>query len=173
MRWQPSILVQSSSHSRTPSSSPSARSLMPLRTPEALFSLHQDPLSQSNSIRAKPYTLVKGTTCTSSLVRCHGWSFPSRRSNDVSISGLGLASILTRASEVTDSMVEASSLGLAHALTEEEHSLGLLYPRIERSTASLFFLFPHLTPFFLVREISAFIAKEVIRAAQKAVCVSS
>lgn len=68
-----------------------------------------------------------------------------RRSNDVSISGLGLASILTQASEVTDSMVEASSLGLAHALTEEEHSLGLLYPRIERSKVSLLFLISHLT----------------------------
>lgn len=72
MQWLPLTLVQSFSHSRTPSSSPSALSLMPLRIPEALFSLHQDPLSQSNSIRAKLYTLVKGTTCTSSLVRCHG-----------------------------------------------------------------------------------------------------
>jgi len=48
-------------------------------------------------------------------------------------------------------MVEASSLGLADALTDEERSLGLLYPRIER-----------------IREISAQIAKEVIRCAQKA-----
>lgn len=47
--------------------------------------------------------------------------------------GLGLAAILARVSEVTDSMVEASSLGLAHSLTDEEHALGLLYPRIERS----------------------------------------
>jgi malate dehydrogenase (oxaloacetate-decarboxylating)(NADP+) len=40
---------------------------------------------------------------------------------------------LSRATSVTDSMVEASSLGLADALTDEERSLGLLYPRIERS----------------------------------------
>jgi malate dehydrogenase (oxaloacetate-decarboxylating)(NADP+) len=48
-------------------------------------------------------------------------------------SGLGLAAILSRASQITDSMVEASSLGLANSLTEEETALGLLYPRIERS----------------------------------------
>ncbi|KIM46656.1 hypothetical protein M413DRAFT_440258 [Hebeloma cylindrosporum] len=77
--------------------------------------------------------------------------YPGQGNNMYIFPGLGLASILARASEVTDSMVEASSLGLAQALTEEEHSLGLLYPRIER-----------------IREISAFIAKEVIRAAQKA-----
>jgi len=65
--------------------------------------------------------------------------------------GLGLGAILARAAEVTDSMVEASSLGLAHSLTNEEHALGLIYPRIER-----------------IREISAHIAKKVIRAAQNA-----
>ena len=51
-------------------------------------------------------------------------------------------------------MVEASSLGLASSLTEEEIALDLLYPRIER-----------------IREISAQIAMTVIRAAQKAVRV--
>lgn len=48
-------------------------------------------------------------------------------------SGLGLGSILARAKAVTDSMVEASSLGLADSLTPEEREMGLLYPRIERS----------------------------------------
>jgi malate dehydrogenase (oxaloacetate-decarboxylating)(NADP+) len=48
--------------------------------------------------------------------------------------GLGLGAILAKASSVTDSMVEAASLGLADAVTEEEHAMGLLYPRIERST---------------------------------------
>ena len=42
-------------------------------------------------------------------------------------------------------MVEASSLGLAHALTDEEHSLGLLYPRVERSMSSLLFYPPSYT----------------------------
>lgn len=65
--------------------------------------------------------------------------------------GLGLGAILARATSVTDSMVEASSLGLADSLTEDEIALDLLYPRIER-----------------IREISAQIAMTVIRAAQKA-----
>ncbi|KAF9071618.1 malic enzyme [Rhodocollybia butyracea] len=55
------------------------------------------------------------------------------------------------ATSVTDTMVEASSMGLAESLTADERSVDLLYPRIER-----------------IREIGAFIAKEVIRAAQKA-----
>lgn len=44
---------------------------------------------------------------------------------------------------MTDAMVEASSLGLANALTEEEHAMGLLYPRIERSTHKLSLLSIH------------------------------
>ena len=46
-------------------------------------------------------------------------------------------------------MVEASSLGLAESLNEEERNLELLYPRLNR-----------------IREISAFIATRVIRKAQ-------
>ena len=48
-------------------------------------------------------------------------------------------------------MVEASSLGLARSLTKDEEGEGLVYPRIER-----------------IREISAQIALDVIRAAQQA-----
>ena len=48
-------------------------------------------------------------------------------------------------------MVEASSLGLAYSLTKDEEDEGLVYPRIER-----------------IRDISAHIAVDVIRAAQKA-----
>ncbi|PPR01997.1 hypothetical protein CVT24_011120 [Panaeolus cyanescens] len=77
--------------------------------------------------------------------------YPGQGNNMYIFPGLGLAAILSRASQITDSMVEASSLGLANSLTEEEKALGLLYPRIER-----------------IREISAHLAKEVIRAAQKA-----
>ena len=51
---------------------------------------------------------------------------------------------------MTDTMVEGSSLGLAHSLTQDEVDGGLVYPRIER-----------------IREISAQIAVDVIRAAQK------
>ncbi|KAG6872707.1 hypothetical protein C0995_007375 [Termitomyces sp. Mi166 len=76
--------------------------------------------------------------------------FPGQGNNMYIFPGLGLGAILSRATSVTDSMVEASSLGLAGSLTEEERSMGLLYPRIER-----------------IREISARIATQVIRAAQK------
>ncbi|CAA7268237.1 unnamed protein product [Cyclocybe aegerita] len=76
--------------------------------------------------------------------------YPGQGNNMYIFPGLGLAAILARVSQVTDTMVEASSLGLANSLTDEERSLGLLYPQVNR-----------------IREISAFIAKEVIRAAQK------
>jgi len=77
--------------------------------------------------------------------------YPGQGNNMYIFPGLGLGAILSRSSSVTDSMVEASSLGLAESLTQEERSLDLIYPRINR-----------------IREISAFIAKQVIRAAQKA-----
>ncbi|KAJ7691596.1 hypothetical protein B0H17DRAFT_1159772 [Mycena rosella] len=76
---------------------------------------------------------------------------PGQGNNMYIFPGLGLGSILARCSSVSDSMVEASSLGLANSLTPEEESLGLLYPQIER-----------------IREISAGIATTVIRAAQEA-----
>jgi malate dehydrogenase (oxaloacetate-decarboxylating)(NADP+) len=63
-----------------------------------------------------------------------------------------MGSILCRASTVTDAMVEASSLGLADSLTEDERDSELLYPRLNR-----------------IREISAFIATRVIRQAQEEV----
>jgi malate dehydrogenase (oxaloacetate-decarboxylating)(NADP+) len=65
-----------------------------------------------------------------------------------------LGAILCRASTVTDTMVEASSLGLADSLTNEERNLDLLYPLLDR-----------------IREISAFIATRVIRKAQEEVGV--
>ncbi|KAI0754223.1 malic enzyme [Daedaleopsis nitida] len=77
--------------------------------------------------------------------------WPGQGNNMYIFPGLGLGAILARASAVTDSMVEASSIGLANALTPAEHDLELLYPRVER-----------------IREISADIALAVIRAAQKA-----
>ncbi|TBU28084.1 malic enzyme [Dichomitus squalens] len=77
--------------------------------------------------------------------------YPGQGNNMYIFPGLGLGAILSRASAVTDSMVEASSLGLAESLTPDERADDLLYPRIER-----------------IREISADIALAVIRAAQKA-----
>ncbi|TCD71720.1 hypothetical protein EIP91_005486 [Steccherinum ochraceum] len=76
--------------------------------------------------------------------------YPGQGNNMYIFPGLGLGAIISRAAAVTDGMVEAASLGLANSLTEEETELGLVYPRIER-----------------IREISAEIARSVIRAAQK------
>ncbi|KAJ7785358.1 hypothetical protein DFH07DRAFT_787614 [Mycena maculata] len=77
--------------------------------------------------------------------------YPGQGNNMYIFPGLGLGSILARCSSVSDSMVEASSLGLANSLTQEEEEAGLLYPQIER-----------------IREISAGISMQVIRAAQAA-----
>jgi len=77
--------------------------------------------------------------------------YPGQGNNMYIFPGLGLGAILARVSSVSDSMVEASSLGLADSLTQQEEDAGLLYPQIER-----------------IREISAGIAMQVIRAAQAA-----
>nr|ADM26561.1 malic enzyme [Cunninghamella echinulata] len=77
--------------------------------------------------------------------------YPGQGNNMYVFPGIGLGAILSRVSSVTDSMIEAASLGLANSLTDEERGLELVYPRIER-----------------IRDISAQIALSVIRAAQKA-----
>ena len=69
--------------------------------------------------------------------------------------GIGLGSLLCRATSVTDSMIEASALALADSLTPDEKAEDLLYPRIAR-----------------IRDISAQVALRVIRTAQKAVSPS-
>ncbi|KAH8091663.1 malic enzyme [Cristinia sonorae] len=76
--------------------------------------------------------------------------YPGQGNNMYIFPGLGLGAIISRASSVTDRMVEAASLGLANSLTKDERSADLVYPRIER-----------------IREISAEIARSVVRAAQK------
>ena len=78
--------------------------------------------------------------------------YPGQGNNMYVFPGIGLGAILARASSVTDSMIEAASLGLANSLTDEERAHELVYPRIER-----------------IREISALIALSVIRAAQEKV----
>lgn len=76
---------------------------------------------------------------------------PGQGNNMFVFPGIGLGSLLARATSVTDSMVEASALALSEALTPEERAADLLYPRINR-----------------IRDISAVVAMKVIRAAQKA-----
>jgi malate dehydrogenase (oxaloacetate-decarboxylating)(NADP+) len=65
--------------------------------------------------------------------------------------GIGLGAILAKSSHITDSMIEACSLGLASSRTPEEREADLIYPRLGR-----------------VRQITADIAVAVIRASQKA-----
>ncbi|KAF8649182.1 hypothetical protein AX16_005980 [Volvariella volvacea WC 439] len=117
----------------------------------------------SNPVRLSECTFEDAVEHTAGQVLfASGSPFPEIQYNDITLypgqgnnmyifPGLGLGAILSKASSVTDSMVEASSLGLADSLTEEERADGLLYPRVER-----------------IRDISALIAKQVIRAAQKA-----
>lgn len=76
--------------------------------------------------------------------------YPGQGNNMYIFPGLGLGAILSRAAKVSDRMVEAASLALADSLTEEERSLDMVYPRVER-----------------IREISVHIAVRVIRTAQK------
>jgi len=76
---------------------------------------------------------------------------PGQGNNMYIFPALGLGAILSKAKSVTDQMVEASSLALANSLTDEERSLQLLYPRLDR-----------------IREISVHIAARVIRTAQEA-----
>ena len=66
--------------------------------------------------------------------------------------GIGLGTILSRSSQVTDSMVEQASLALAGSLDEDETEAELVYPRLDR-----------------IRDVSAQVALSVIRASQNAV----
>jgi malate dehydrogenase (oxaloacetate-decarboxylating)(NADP+) len=66
--------------------------------------------------------------------------------------GLGLGTLLAKASRVTDSMVEQASAALASSLDKDERTAELVYPRLDR-----------------IRDISAKIALAVIRSAQNAV----
>ena len=65
--------------------------------------------------------------------------------------GIGLGTILSKATTVTQSMIYASATSLSVALEEAEIAQGLLYPEIER-----------------IRDVSVQVAMGVIRAAQEA-----
>jgi len=65
--------------------------------------------------------------------------------------GIGLGTILCKATMVTQSMIYASATSLSTALNESEVVQGLLYPEIER-----------------IRDVSVLVAMGVIRAAQEA-----
>lgn len=63
----------------------------------------------------------------------------------------GLGTILSKATEVTQSMIYASATSLSTSLTPSEISQGLLYPDLTR-----------------IRDVSTIVAMGVIRAAQEA-----
>jgi hypothetical protein len=103
-------------------------------------------------MRIRRCILGRGTICTFSLVSAFLFLSLSLDPLMSLLAGLGLGAILARAVSITDTMVEASLLGLAGSLNEEEEGHDLLYPGIEH-----------------IRDISAIIAVKVIQAAQTAV----
>ncbi|KAG6894257.1 hypothetical protein C0992_006913 [Termitomyces sp. T32_za158] len=78
---------------------------------------------------------------------------PGQGNNMYIFPGIGMGTILSKARHVTDAMVEQAAIALSEALTDEERTADLVYPRLAR-----------------IRDISARIAVAVIRAAQKDVC---
>jgi malate dehydrogenase (oxaloacetate-decarboxylating)(NADP+) len=64
--------------------------------------------------------------------------------------GIGLGTILSQATRVSENMIYASGAALPEMLTSDEISIGLLYPALNR-----------------IREVSVRVARGVIRAAQK------
>ncbi len=111
--------------------------------------VHHSPMLRG---RVRSITPAKATTCIYSQVNIQVSRAVCLFLTAVLNLGLGLGSILSRASAVTDAMVEASSLGLADSLNEDESDSELLYPRLNR-----------------IRETSAYIAMRVIRKAQEEV----
>ncbi|KAF8073798.1 malate dehydrogenase [Lyophyllum atratum] len=75
---------------------------------------------------------------------------PGQGNNMYIFPGLGLGTILSQATHVTDNMINQAAIALSEALTPEEKSAELVYPRLVR-----------------IRDISAKIAFATIRAAQK------
>ncbi|KAJ1566214.1 hypothetical protein HK405_010730 [Cladochytrium tenue] len=73
---------------------------------------------------------------------------PGQGNNMYIFPALGLGSVLSKASRVTDDMIYASAVSLADTLNEEERKAGLLYPRLDR-----------------IRGISAVVSRDVILAA--------
>ncbi len=76
---------------------------------------------------------------------------PGQGNNMYVFPGIGLGSILSKATTITQSMIYASATSLSTALSPEEVSKGWLYPDIAR-----------------IRDVSVVVAMGVIRAAQAA-----
>lgn len=76
--------------------------------------------------------------------------YPNQGNNVYVFPGLGLGTILSKASRVTDDMVYTAAVALADSVNKEEREIGLIYPRIDR-----------------VRETSIVIAREVMKSARR------
>ena len=76
--------------------------------------------------------------------------YASQGNNVYVFPGIGMGTILSKAIQVTDSMIYASGSALSAAINPEELSRGLIYPDITR-----------------IRAVSVVVAREVIRAAQR------
>jgi malate dehydrogenase (oxaloacetate-decarboxylating)(NADP+) len=126
--------------------------IFPLSNPSSLCELeYQDAIrwSDGNVVFASgsPYSPVTFKDKTFE---------PGQGNNMYVFPGIGLGSILCEATTVTNSMIERAALELAASVSEEERNAGLIYPRLVR-----------------IREVSALIARGVIREAQKQVMVPS
>jgi malate dehydrogenase (oxaloacetate-decarboxylating)(NADP+) len=137
--------------------SPQVIELMAALNPRPIIFPLSNPVRLSECEYHEALTYTKGSVIFASGSPFPAQDFggrtrtPGQGNNMYIFPGLGLGAILARARNVTDSMVEASALGLADALTPDERADDLIYPRLER-----------------IRDISAHIACAVIRAAQKA-----
>ncbi|KAI5865459.1 hypothetical protein GGS23DRAFT_559303 [Durotheca rogersii] len=76
--------------------------------------------------------------------------YPNQGNNVYVFPGLGLGTILAKATKVTDEMVYISAASLAESLNSEEIHKGLIYPDIDR-----------------VRDASVVVAREVMKAARR------
>ena len=85
------------------------------------------------------------------ITRCISKTYESTGNNMYSFPGLGMGSILSKATLVTPSMVYASAIALSKSLLPEEVAKGYLYPDLRR-----------------IRQVSVLVTMSVIRAAQEA-----
>lgn len=92
----------------------------------------------------QPFSMKSGID--GSVITYH----PNQGNNVYVFPGLGLGTILAKASRVTDEMVYTSAAALAGALNADEIHKGLIYPRIDR-----------------VRDSSIIVAREVMKAARR------
>ncbi|ETW81794.1 hypothetical protein HETIRDRAFT_51829 [Heterobasidion irregulare TC 32-1] len=121
--------------------------IFPLSNPVALCELdYQEAVEWTNGkvifASGSPYHSVMHASKTHE---------PGQGNNMYIFPGIGLGTILSRSSQVTDSMIEQASLALAGSLDEDETEAELVYPRLDR-----------------IRDVSAQIALSVIRASQNA-----